>query len=150
MRAGADGDAVGADHGFVEGKDALDIVLVHLEVDRGARLQAARGFVLGHAPFPGDVVEIAARAFGVRFAGGDQHPAVEHAAVGADHGGAGRVRVAVERHALVLHGLADKGQGYLALAKIGLPLHLVVRQHHRHVELAADAEGLVERGHDVV
>ena len=47
VRLLADGNAVGADHGLVEGEDALHVVLVHQEIDRAAGLHAARRFAVG-------------------------------------------------------------------------------------------------------
>ncbi|MDB5848404.1 MAG: transcriptional regulator, LysR family [Rhodoferax sp.] len=57
--------------------------------------EGAGGLVLRQAPGLGDVGQVVAGAFGVRLAAGDQHTAIEHAAVGADHGRAGRVRITV-------------------------------------------------------
>ena len=100
VRLRPDGDAVRADHRVVEGEDAPHVGLVHQEVDRAAGLQAARRLVLVDAPLARDLVEVAAGVLGMRLARRDQHAAVEHAAVGADHGRAGVVRIAVERDAL--------------------------------------------------
>ena len=62
----------------------------------------------------------------------------------ASGGGGGGIGVAVQRHALVAHRLADEGQGDGAAAKVGLVLHLVVRDHHRDAEFASDVKGLLQ------
>src|SRR5439155_25881692 len=67
-----------------------------------------------------------------------------------EDGGRGAVGIAVEADLLLAHGLLDDRQRLGRAAVVRLAGQLVVRDYHRHAELAPDAEGLLERIDDAV
>jgi hypothetical protein len=124
--------------------DAFDVVLVHLEVAGAARLQAAAGFFLVHAPLLGDGGQRAAGHLGVR--GGPAHEDVDHAVdqVFAQHGGAGHVGVDVHGHRLARGQRFDQRQGLLGAAPVGGAGAFVVRDDERHAGAEGGVAGFVQ------
>ena len=142
--------AVGADHGFVKLQDALHIGFVHAEINRAGRIQAGDRLFLGHAHFFGNVGEVLPGVFGQRFGPGDNDAGGGGGAVRRQDGGTGGVGVTVKAHRLLRHALFDEGECFGGATVVGLPDHLVVRDHHRHAHFAADAKGLLERVHHTI
>ena len=142
--------AVGANHGGREGQDALHVALVHHEIDGAGGLQFVDHVVLGLAALGRHLVQLAPGQFGEGLAPGDDDAAGQQHAVFLEHGGAGHVGIGVQRHVLRGHGALDQRQRFPGAAEVGLAGQLVVRDHHGHVQLAADAEGLFQRRHDVL
>ncbi|MNG09957.1 hypothetical protein D3C84_934000 [compost metagenome] len=137
-------DAVGADHGFIEGENVLHIFFIHAEVDRTGWLQARGRLDLADTPLGGDVVEVASGVFGMRLAGGNQHAPLQAIWVGMQHGRTGVVGVAVQGNALALHRLANDRQGNCRFAEVLPTLQLVVGDHHRAVQFSTDMKTLLQ------
>ena len=139
--------SVGTDHGFIELQDARHVVLVHAEVDGAGRLQAAHGLLDGTAQLARDLVQVAARELRMGLGPGDDDAggAIDQRLL--QDGGRGVVRIAVQADRLRFHLLGDARQRLDRASMIGLPHNLVVRDHHRHAQLAADVEGLLQAVH---
>ena len=149
MRAGVVRQPVGADHRMRIFHDPLHIFLGHGEIDRAGGQQLAGGFGLAQPHLGGDVGQVTPGMFGMRHRPGDQHAACPRHAVRAQHGGAGDIGVDVEADALLLHRRVDQRQGLDRAAMIVGAGAFMVRDHHRDVGLAADAESLRQRVGDV-
>ena len=67
------GQAVGADHGVLEGQHPAQIFFVHLVVDCPGGLQTFDGLIDARTPFATNVSEVTTGALGVWRRPGDQH-----------------------------------------------------------------------------
>ena len=146
MRCGVVRQAIRPDHRVLEGEDALHVGFAHREIN-GARRQELVDAELEVAP---DLLEVHAGDFGMGPRPGDESLGRHRGAARRENGRGGAVRIAVERDRLAFHARLDEGQRLLRAPVVRATGDLVMRDHHRHAELAADAEGFLERGEHVV
>jgi hypothetical protein len=123
---------------------------VRLEVARPARLQPAARGLLVHPPLGGNGRQQAPGVLRKGIAPGQHH--VDHAVhqVLAQHGGAGHVRVRVQRNGLALREPVHQRQRLVRAAPLRRPGALVMRDHQRHAGRERGVAGLVHGLHDVL
>ena len=148
VRVRIEWQAIGADHRGRMRQRRLHIRFMHGEVDRAGGLKPVGGFIHRHAPFGGDVAQVAPghALDGVR--PGDQDFLGKVDAVAHQHGRAGDIGIDVEGDVLLFAGCVDFRQGFAHPPEVVASAAFVMRHDHRRAGTPPDLEGLIERIED--
>ena len=116
---GIEGNAVRADHRARMGHRALNVLLVHHEIDRACGLQSIGCFLHGATHFLGDLFQVTAAHARDLVGPGYQHlvGTIQH--VGAQDGRAGDIGIDVEGDLLMLHRFGELWQRLDHAAEVG-------------------------------
>ena len=150
MRVGIVWQPIAADHRQPVRHYFLDVVLLHLEVDRTRGQQAFCGVFFGGVPTACNIGQQFTSHFGVRDRPGELYLHVGTQPERHQYGGAGGVRVDVEIHFLPERRTIDGRQGLGAAAEILGHRAFMVADDDGGAGVSADLQRFLDRQHDVV
>ena len=114
-------------------------------INSARRHQPRRGVVQAHLPLISDLLQRFPRLLRLRFGPGNHDIKLVGHLLHIQRRRAGGVGITVAGDILLLAHLIEKGQRLFGTPPVFRPGALVVRNHHRHVAVATNTEGFVQR-----